>query len=175
MSATGQAPEGARNAERLQDAGREPEDVAARAGDVTSRAASDVSHTAGDTAEVAKEHGEGLAEAAREVGEKAKDAGASQGSGFARAIRHAAEDLEESSPAIAGHVRAAAESVEGVAEALRSQSVGDLIGKAGAFAQRQPVAFFGVAMLAGFAAARFAVSGTTSTRRSDTGGRGDER
>lgn len=170
MSPTGQTPEGAHDARHLQDAGREPEDVPARAGDAASRAASDLSRHADD---------EELAEAAREraeqVGEKAKDAGAAQGSGLARAIRHAADDLDESSPAIAGHVRAAADSVEGVAEALRSQSVGDLIGKAGAFAQRQPVAFFGVALLAGFAASRFAMSSNTSTPTSEPGGRDDER
>lgn len=179
MSATGQTPEGAHDARHLQDAGREPEDVPARGSDAASRAASDVSRHADDTPQVALERGEDLAEAAREraeqAGEKAKDAGAAQGSGLARAIRHAADDLDESSPAIAGHVRAAADSVEGVAEALRSQSVGDLIGKAGAFAQRQPVAFFGVALLAGFAAARFAMSSNTSTPTSEPGGRDDER
>lgn len=179
MSTTGQTPEGADDAQRLQDAGREPEDVAARADGSPSRAASHLSGHADDTVQAAQERGEDLAEAAREraeqIGEKAKGAGAAQGSGLARAIRHAAEDLDESSPAIAGHVRAAADSVEGVAEALRSQSVGDLIGKAGAFAQRQPVAFFGAAMLAGFAAARFAMSSTTSTPTSGSGGRDDER
>jgi hypothetical protein len=179
MSATGQAPDGAHSAQRLQDAGRELKDVAAAADDAVSGAASDVSHHADDTAEAAQERGEDLAAVAREraeqVGERAKDAGVAQGWGLARAIRHAADDLEESSPAIAGHVRATAESVEGVAEALRSQSVGDLIGKAGAFAQRQPIAFFGAAMLAGFAAVRFATSSNVSARRSNLGGRGDER
>ena len=42
-------------------------------------------------------------------------AGAERAQGLAQAVRHAADDLEASSPEIARHVRAAADSVEGVA------------------------------------------------------------
>lgn len=143
VNATGQASDGAHDAQHLRDPGRELKDVTSPAADDAHRAASNAVFGADDTAKAQGQRGVGFATAARERpaqgGEKAKDAGAARGSSLARENRDAAEDLEENSSAIAAHGRAAVDSVKGVAEALRSQSVGDLIGKAGAFAQRQPV------------------------------------
>lgn len=98
-----------------------------------------------------------------------KDAGAERAEGLAHAVRRAADDLESSSPEIAKHVRAAADSVEGVADSLRERSVGDLINEMNGFARRQPAAFFGAAMLAGFALSRFAKS-SAAPDRDRTGG-----
>lgn len=110
----------------------------------------------------AKAQGAEVAGAARErvedLAEQGKAAGAERAQGLAGAVRHAADDLEASSPEIARHVRAAADSVEGVAAALRDRSVGDLLSEVGNFARRQPAAFFGTALVAGFAISRFAKS-----------------
>ena len=110
----------------------------------------------------AKAKGSEVADAAQErvesLAEQGKAAGAERAQGLAQAVRHAADDLEASSPEIARHVRAAADSVEGVAAALRERSVGDLLSEVGNFARRQPTAFFGTALVAGFAISRFAKS-----------------
>ncbi|MBR0666114.1 hypothetical protein GXW71_17270 [Roseomonas hellenica] len=179
MSASNSTHGAGGDADRRQDAGQDESGRHAGAGIPAGEATSAATDTAEATAAAAKAEAEDVVNAARARTERAaedtKEAGARQGFGMARAIRHAAEDLDESSPAIAKHVRAAADSVEGVAEALKAQSLGDLLGKAGAFAQRQPAAFFGAAMLAGFAAARFAMSSGGNTRRQAAGGGRHER
>jgi hypothetical protein len=126
------------------------------------QAADTVRGTVAGAAEEAVSTGEEIAGAARErvegLADQGKQAVAEQASGFAGAIRHAAEDLESSSPEIARHVRTAADSVEGISAALRDRSAGQLMQDVTDFARRQPAAFFGVAALAGFALARFAKS-----------------
>ncbi|HEY8613013.1 MAG TPA: hypothetical protein VIL69_17215 [Roseomonas sp.] len=125
-------------------------------------AANSVRETAASATEEARTQGEEILGAAREraedLAEDGKEAAAEQASGFATAIRHAAEDLEDSSPEIARHVRSAADSVEGISAALRDRSAGQLMQDVTDFARRQPAAFFGAAALAGFALARFAKS-----------------
>ncbi|MDB5370955.1 MAG: hypothetical protein JWP20_2513, partial [Roseomonas sp.] len=92
------------------------------------------------------------------LAEQGKEAGAERAEGLANAVRRVADDLEDSSPEIAKHVRSAADSVESVASSLRQRSAGDLLNDVNDFARRQPAAFFGVAVLAGFAVSRFAKS-----------------
>jgi hypothetical protein len=127
-----------------------------------SEVADNVRGTVASATEEATTQGEEVLGVARErvegFAEDGKEAAAEQASGFATAIRHAAEDLEASSPEIAHHVRTAADSVEGISAALRDRSAGQLIQDVTDFARRQPAAFFGVAALAGFALARFAKS-----------------
>jgi hypothetical protein len=126
------------------------------------QAADTVRDKVAGVAEEAVSAGEEIAGAARERAEGLTDLGkqaaAEQATGFAQAIRHAAEDLESSSPEIARHVRTAADSVEGISAVLRERSAGQLMQDVTEFARRQPAAFFGVAALAGFALARFAKS-----------------
>lgn len=124
--------------------------------------AEDVTATAGAIADNVKAKGADMLEAARDrandLADEGKEAGSRQMRGFATAIRNAAEDLEDTSPEIAGHVRAAAGSIEEISSALRDRSVGQLISDANLLARRHPAAFFGVAAVAGFALARFAKS-----------------
>jgi hypothetical protein len=131
-----------------------------------SRAAQDV------TSEV-KAVGQDLADTARErasaLAEQGKEAGAQQGEGLAQAARRIADDLEDQSPEIARHVRSAADSIESMAQSLRQRNVGELMQEVSGFAQRQPAAFFGAAMLAGFAAVRFARSSSEQQSYSTSG------
>lgn len=120
----------------------------------------------GATADI-KDEVSNIASAAREKAmslvDQQKQAGAEQAAGLARAIHRSAEELQESSPALAQHVREAAAVVSELADTLRDQSLGELIGQAEGIARRQPVAFFGVAALAGFALSRFVKSSSRST------------
>jgi len=129
--------------------------------------AQNLKEQATEAAQAVRAEGEEVLQAARSKAEEAieqqKAAGAEQGHNLAGAVRRIADDLEDTSPEIARHVRSAAESVDNVASALRERSVGDLVGQMNQFAQRQPVAFFGAAMAAGFALTRFARSSAAAS------------
>lgn len=140
-----------------------------------SGAASEVAGQARGVLEEAKAQGAEVLGVARErvegVVEGVQEAGAERALGIAGAIRRAADDLDRSSPEIAGPVRAAADSIEQIAASLRDRSVGDLVGTLNDFARSQPVAFFGVAAIAGFAFARFAKSSSRPDAYAYSGGR----
>ena len=90
--------------------------------------------------------------------EEQQRAGAEQADGFARAVHRAANELQGTSPQIARYVHEAASSLDDLGRALRERSPADLFNGMEGLARRQPVAFFGAAVLAGFALARFAKS-----------------
>jgi hypothetical protein len=94
-------------------------------------------------------------ERARTVAEQQKKTGADQIGCVARAIRGAAHEIEQEMPHAAGFIHDAAAKLEGAADSLRERSVDDLIRSLNNFARSQPAAFFGGAMLAGFALSRF--------------------
>ncbi|MFC3126107.1 hypothetical protein ACFOD4_13650 [Pseudoroseomonas globiformis] len=130
----------------------------ATAGDVKAQgqeALADIKDAGADVAAAAKSKAEDLAERGKQVG-------ADRGEGLAGAARRVADDLEETSPEIARHVRSAADSISSVSASLRDRSVGDLLNEVNGFARRQPAAFFGAAVLAGFAITRFAKSSSES-------------
>jgi hypothetical protein len=146
------------------------EDAAALKRDVASeaRATGDELHArADDVLGTIQDKGAEVTEAVRskaeDLAEQGKDAGIEKAEGFAGAVRRVADDLESTSPEIARHVRTAADSIEGVAGSLRERSVGSLVEDITGFARRQPAAFFGAAVLAGFAVSRFAKSSAVST------------
>jgi hypothetical protein len=92
---------------------------------------------------------------ARKIAEQQKQAGADQIGGVARAIHGAAHEIEQEMPYAAGFIHDAAAKLEGAADSLRDRSVDDLIRSLNNFARSQPAAFFGGAVLAGFALSRF--------------------
>ncbi len=84
-----------------------------------------------------------------------RDAGASAIHDIAASARDVADSLEERQPDLARYARRAADSAEELSEAIRTRSVGDLLRDVDGFARREPVAFFGAALVAGFALTRF--------------------
>jgi hypothetical protein len=84
-----------------------------------------------------------------------------------RAIRYAADDLEEQSPAVADLIRSGAERVSSTAAALRERDVDELFDSAGRFARERPAALFGVAVVAGLALSRFLKSSAKPRIRGD--------
>jgi hypothetical protein len=117
-----------------------------------------------------KAEGAAVVDAAQEraagFAEEQKEAGAEQADSLARAVHRAADELQGTSPQIARYVHEAASSVGHLARALRDRSPGELMGGVEDLARRQPVAFFGAAVLAGFALARFARSSAEDARPS---------
>ena len=111
----------------------------------------------------ARAEGEDLLATARaraeDVAEQGKEKGAETVSAVARAIHGIAGDLDQGAPEIGRHVHRAAEVADGLASALRERPLGELVGEVGAFARRNPTAFFAISAVAGFALARFLKSG----------------
>src|SRR6478735_778811 len=120
-----------------------------------------------------KAEGAGVAEAAKHqalgFAEEQKQLGADHAEGIARAVHGAADQMRETSPEIARYVQEAATAVDGLARNLRDSSPGQLMGQMEHLARRQPVAFFGAAVLAGFALARFAKSSAEEARHGGAG------
>lgn len=133
------------------------------------RDAGSVRQEASSFAERAKREAAGLSDAAkdraREAFEEQRDSGAERVHDVARAARSAADDLERSSPELARYTREAASAVDEFSDAIRNRSLGDLVRGMDSFARREPVAFFGTALAAGFAISRFLGS---SARHGDT-------
>ena len=123
---------------------------------------SDIKAEGAEVAAAAKERAIGFAEEQQQMG-------AERAEGLARAVHGAADQLQETSPEIARYVQEAASAVDGFARTLRTSSPGELMGHVEDLARRQPVAFFGAAVLAGFALARFAKSSAQEHRSMEHG------
>jgi hypothetical protein len=112
--------------------------------------------SAAEEAKTALDAASGTAkERARRIAEQQKQVGADQIGGVARAVHGAAREIEQELPHAAGFIHDAAAKLEGAAASLRERSVDDLIRSLNNFARSQPAAFFGGAVLAGFALSRF--------------------
>jgi hypothetical protein len=84
-----------------------------------------------------------------------KSAGADYVGSLAGTIRRAAKEFDGDLPIAGSYIRKAASQVEGVADTIRTGNFRDLVRGAQSFARRQPTAFLGVAVLAGFGVVRF--------------------
>jgi hypothetical protein len=148
--------------EALRQTGREISEasgeVRAQAGEAASRAGGEAKALGREALAEGREVASTAARRAETVAEEQKRAGADQAEGIARAIRRAADELQDTTPMIAGYVRDGADYVQQTAAALRRRSVRELVGGVEGFAREQPVAFFGAAVLAGFALSRFVKS-----------------
>jgi hypothetical protein len=116
-------------------------------------------------------------EAASQAADKVKDQiGAQQGVGadyakrFAGNIRDAAKAFEQDIPIAARTIESAAGYVEDAAEKMRNGSLNDLMDGMTSFARRQPAAFLGLSVLAGFAAVRFLKASAGAGSGSQFGG-----
>ena len=138
--------------DQVADAGAE---VKQRAGDAL-RASADIARDKfKDAAEAAKDVASGTADQLEEQAREKQRSGAEFIERFADNIRDAARAFENDAPFAARGINSAAEYVEDAAEKIRNGSFRDLVDNATDFAKRQPVAFLGISVLAGFAAVRF--------------------
>lgn len=146
-----------------QDAGARVLDAAAEAKDQGAEAVETLKQEGGAVLDAAQQRASSLFE-------EQKRAGADQAEGLARAVHNAADQLQETSPQIAGYVHEAASSVDRMARTLRDRGPNQLLHDVQDMARQQPVAFFGAAVLAGFAIARFArASAPAGGMRQDMG------
>jgi len=130
---------------------------------------------AGSSAEAIKGRASDAMDAARDMASQAtdklkqtvdgqKNAGADYIGNLADTMRRAAREFDHDLPIAGAYIRKAASQIEGVSDQIKTGNFSDLVSGAQAFARRQPTAFLGLAVLAGFGAVRFLKS---SANRSD--------
>jgi uncharacterized protein YjbJ (UPF0337 family) len=130
---------------------------------------------AGSSADALKGHVADAKNAAKEVAfqatDKLKDAvndrkssGAEYVGSLADKMRRAAHEFDADLPIAGTYIRKAAAQVDGVSEGIRKGNLNDLVQSAQSFARRQPSAFLGIAVLAGFGAVRFLKSSAENSQ-----------
>jgi hypothetical protein len=121
---------------------------------------------AGASSESIKDHASEFVDAAKDVASQAtnklkqtvdgqKNAGAEYVGSLADTLRRAAREFDSDLPIAGTYIRKAASQVEGAADSIKTGNFNDLVRGAQSFARRQPTAFLGMAVLAGFGVVRF--------------------
>ena len=134
---------------------------------------------AGNSADALKAHASDFADAAKDVASQATDklkdavndrksSGAEYIGTLADTMRRAAREFDTDLPIAGTYIRKAAEQVDGVSEGIRNGNLNDLVRSAQTFARRQPTAFLGIAVLAGFGVVRFLKSSAESSSQVGT-------
>lgn len=98
-----------------------------------------------------------------------KAAGADYLGNVAQSMRRAAREFESEVPMAASYILQAAAQVETVSSAVKDRDIGELIRNTQDFARRQPTAFLGLAVLAGFGVVRFLKSSGGSSGSDERG------
>ena len=138
--------------DQVADAGAE---LKQRAGDALQASTDAAQDKLKEAADAAKEVVSGAADRVQEQVHEQQRGGADFVERFATNIRDAARAFESDAPFAARGINSAAGYVEDAAEKIRNGSFRDLVDGASDFAKRQPAAFLGISVLAGFAAIRF--------------------
>jgi hypothetical protein len=129
---------------------------------------------AGSSAEAIKGRASDAMDAARDMASQAtdklkqqvdgqKNAGADYVGNLADTMRRAAREFDHDLPIAGAYIRKAAAQIEGVSDSIKTGNISDLVSGAQSFARRQPTAFLGLAVLAGFGAVRFLKSSAHSS------------
>jgi hypothetical protein len=174
-SSPGLAPHGfekaASSAKGIGDQAKSVADQALSAGRDLKDKALDV---AGTSAETLKGHASDLMDVAKDVASQTTDklkqtvdgqklAGAEYVGSLADTMRRAAREFDSDLPIAGTYIRKAASQVEGMSESIKTGNLNDLVRGAQSFARRQPTAFLGMAVLAGFGVVRFLKSSADSS------------
>jgi hypothetical protein len=132
---------------------------------------------AGASTEAIRDHASDFVDAAKDVASQATDkfkqtvdgqksTSADYVGSLADTIRRAAREFDGDLPIAGTYIRKAASQVEGVADTIRTGNFNDLVRGAQSFARRQPTAFLGMAVLAGFGVVRFLKSSAETSEGS---------
>jgi hypothetical protein len=151
-------------ADQVASAGRDLKD---KASDFASSSGEKIREQASDLMEAAKDAGSDAVDRFKEMLDTQKHAGAQYVGGIAEAMRRAARELDNDVPFAGTFLRNAASQVESVSDTVKHGDFNDLLGEAQDFARRQPAAFLGMTVLAGFGIVRLLKS-------SNQGSYGDE-
>jgi len=163
-------------AKQAQELGRDMKDQASNLKrDAVETVKSQAENLKGTAKQVVSEAGEKLSASVSEQ----KAAGADYVGNIANVIRRAAYEFDSEIPQAGHYIRMAAAQLDNVSDAMRNRDMSEIVGNVQSFARKQPTAFFGAAVLLGFAAVRFLKSApgnsmpsasSTSTYGTDPGG-----
>jgi gas vesicle protein len=138
--------------DQVADAGAE---IKQRAGDALRSSTDTAREKFREAADAAKDATAGAADRLQDQAREQQRSGADFVGRLAGDIREAARAFENDVPFAARGINSAAEYVDEAAAKIRDGSFRDLVDGATDFAKRQPAAFLGLSVLAGFAAVRF--------------------
>jgi uncharacterized protein YjbJ (UPF0337 family) len=155
--------------------------------DKLQKAGGDIKESAGEMLASASEAARGkldeLGAAAKDTATQAADkvrhqvgaqqqAGADYAQRLAGNLRNAARSFETDTPLAARTIETAADYIEDAAGKVRNGSLGDVVDGMTSFAKRQPAAFLGLSVLAGFAAIRFLKASSSASAGASRSGEG---
>lgn len=143
-----------------------------RAGEALQASADMARDKFSEATDAAKNVASGTVDQIRERAREQQQTGADFIERLAANFRQAAGAFETDVPIAARGINSAADYVEEAAAKVRDGSFRDLVDGATDFAKRQPAAFLGLSVLAGFAAVRFlkASGGSSVSPQTGTGG-----
>ena len=151
--------------------GREVKD---QASELTKNATDAVKTQAANLTDSAKDVATDAGERLRASVREQKVAGADYVGNVASIVRRTAYEFDTDIPQAGHYIRKAAAQLENVSQAMRNRDMSEIVGNVQDFARKQPTAFFGAAVLIGFATIRFFKSGSgvaatnTAAARSST-------
>jgi hypothetical protein len=126
---------------------------------------------AGSSSDAIKDQASEFADAAKDVASQATDKLKQNVGSLADTMRRAAREFDGDLPIAGVYIRKAASQIEGVSDSIKTGNFKDLVRSAQSFARRQPTAFLGMAVLAGFGVVRFLKSSANGSEGGEVGSR----
>jgi gas vesicle protein len=136
------------------------QEVKGQATELAKNATDAIKSQAANLTESAKDVASEASEKIRTTLQEQKAAGADYVGNVANIIRRTAYEFDSDIPQAGHYIRKAASQIDNVAEAMRNRDMSEIVSNVQQFARKQPTAFFGAAVLVGFAAVRFLKSGS---------------
>jgi uncharacterized phage infection (PIP) family protein YhgE len=151
-------------------------DLKEKAAGLAGSSADAIKGRASDAMDAAKDVASQATDKLKQTVDGQKNLGADYVGNLADTMRRAAREFDHDLPIAGAYIRKAASQLEGVSDQIKTGNFSDLVSGAQSFARRQPTAFLGLAVLAGFGAVRFLKSSANSSGASSatdyTGGAG---
>jgi hypothetical protein len=138
-------------------------DLKDKAADMAGSSTEAIKGRASDAMDVAKDMASQATDKLKQTVDDQKNQGADYVGNLADTMRRAAREFDHDLPIAGAYIRKAASQIEGVSDQIKTGNFSDLVSGAQAFARRQPTAFLGLAVLAGFGAVRFLKSSANSS------------
>jgi hypothetical protein len=138
-------------------------DLKEKAAGLAGSSAEAIKGRASDAMDAAKDMASQATDKLKQTVDGQKNAGADYVGNLADTMRRAAREFDHDLPIAGAYIRKAASQIEGISDQIKTGNFSDLVSGAQAFARRQPTAFLGLAVLAGFGAVRFLKSSANSS------------
>jgi gas vesicle protein len=138
-------------------------DLKEKAAGLAGSSTTTIKERASDAMDAAKDMASQATDKLKQTVDDQKNQGADYVGNLADTMRRAAREFDHDLPIAGAYIRKAASQIEGVSDQIKTGNFSDLVSGAQAFARRQPTAFLGLAVLAGFGAVRFLKSSANSS------------